>query len=85
MPDIDVNFQEIKKQIEAEQRAPLEPAEEIECKALFYFSKGVRLKNELELEHKQRQTWQGVIQAVRDYFSGPQSKCKRTLNQRKLF
>ena len=53
MSDMDAKFEKLKRVIEAEQGRPLEPAEEVELKALNYFGKGVKLKNELESEPEQ--------------------------------
>ena len=43
-------FEKLKRAVEAEQDRPLEPDEEVELKALCYFSKGVKLKAQLETE-----------------------------------
>ena len=68
MAEMNVNFEKAKRQIEAES-GPLTPEQEIECKALFYFGQGVKLKNELEQESK-NQHRQRVVSAIRDYISG---------------
>jgi hypothetical protein len=81
MADMDAEFAKAKQQIEAEQGSPLEPAEEVVVKGLFCFGHGVKLKNQLEQEQREQQARRGVIQALRDYFSGPQSKSKRTPKQ----
>jgi hypothetical protein len=73
----EVEFEKAKRIIEVKQGTPLEPADEIVVKGLYYFGRGIKLKNQLEQEQRQQQTRRGVIQALRDYFSGPQSKCKR--------
>jgi hypothetical protein len=80
MADMDAEFAKAKQQIEAES-GPMSQVEEIECKALFYFGQGVKLKNQLELERKQQQARRGVVKALQDFFSGPQSKSKRTPKQ----
>ena len=40
----------LKTEIEADLGRPMDVSEEIETKALFYFAKGVELKNQLEFE-----------------------------------
>jgi len=56
-------FEQVKSRIEAEQGGPLESVDEVECKALYYFAKGVALKNELNRRA-------GVIGAVRAFLDG---------------
>ena len=43
-------FDKIKQQVEVDLGRPMSLSEEIETKALFYFAKGVELKNQLEFE-----------------------------------
>lgn len=42
-------FEKVRLQIEAKS-GPLSPSDEIECKGLYYFGKGIKLKNQLENE-----------------------------------
>ncbi len=39
-------FEKLKKEVEKELGRPIEQDEEIELKALYYFGKGVKLKNQ---------------------------------------
>jgi hypothetical protein len=45
---MDAQYEKLKQEVEADLGRPLEVEEEIEVKALFYFGKGVNLKNELD-------------------------------------
>ena len=50
---MDILFKKLKQEVEAELGRPIEQAEEIELKSLYYFSRGVKLKNQLESEPEQ--------------------------------
>lgn len=45
---MDAEFDEVKRAVESEDDQPLEPAEEVQLKALYYFAKGCKLKAQLE-------------------------------------
>ena len=47
---MDAQLEKLKREIETDLGRPLEVSEEIEMKALYYFGKGLKLKNELESE-----------------------------------
>jgi len=66
-------FEKVKSCIEVES-GPLTPADEIETKALFYFAKGVQLKDQLKSKpvHKSR-----VIKAMADFFSIKKQRAKK--------
>ncbi|MBL7186281.1 MAG: hypothetical protein ISS70_08135 [Phycisphaerae bacterium] len=47
---MDAQLEKLKQEVEADLGRSMDPSEEIETKALFYFGKGVELKNQLESE-----------------------------------
>jgi len=69
----DVDFEQAKSHIEAES-GPLSEAEQVQVKGLFYFAKGVELRNEL----KRRV---GIFGAVRAFLSGQKRRQKSSHGQ----
>jgi len=47
---MDAQFEKLKQEVETDMGRPLEQTEEIELKGLYYFGKGLKLKNQLENE-----------------------------------
>ena len=47
---MDTGFEQLKKEVEAELDRPIEQGEEITMKAMYYFGKGLKLKNQVESE-----------------------------------
>lgn len=47
---MDNNFEKLKKEIEDELGRPIDQGEEFTIKALYYFGKGMKLKNQVESE-----------------------------------
>ena len=80
----EAEFENTKQIIEAEQEAPLSPADEIVVKGLFYFGQGVKLKNRLELEQKQQKRQASVVQAIKDFFSGQKQSKKHRVGKKKI-
>ena len=75
-------FEKLKQKVEEDLGRSLEQPEEIELKGLYYFGKGVKLKNQLESDVEAR-TQQGknqhrrrVISAVKDFMSSQQTQSK---------
>jgi len=67
---MDKKFQKLKRKIEAKS-GPMSPTDEIEVKGLFYFAKGVQLKNQLEPGRRSR-----VFGAIKDYYQAKKEKRK---------
>ena len=77
---MDIEFEILKREVEAELNRPIEQSEEVELKALYYFGKGLKLKNQLESEpeHQKQQHQARVIEAIKDFMSGRPSRPKKT-------
>lgn len=67
---MDAQFEKLRQEVEIELGRPLEQPEEIELKGLFYFAKGVEMKNQLEQRRR-------VISAVRDFMSRRKKRSRK--------
>jgi len=53
--------------LELKQGRRMSPSERVTAKAIFYFAKGIELKQTVESKQRHRNYLSGVFEAVRDY------------------
>jgi len=67
MNETEFEFQKVKQILELKQGHRMSPGERVTAKAIFYFAKGVELKQKLEPKKRRKNFLSGVFQAVRDF------------------
>lgn len=78
---MDAEFEKLRQEVESDLGRPLEQSEEIELKALYYFGKGVKLKNQLE---SKPQHISEILPAVMTDIRGRMERQRKSQHKRRV-